>query len=131
MTIRAKVAVLRTHPETVLQDYERLLELAEVRAGVAVSIARCYEQLGDVEEATDWYETAGAASDSPSVHSQVREAYGRLGQEELAAEEEVWLDEYRQAELARERELEALAQEEDERASDRAAEGTPGARRAP
>jgi uncharacterized protein (DUF362 family) len=31
MTIRAKVAVLRTHPETVLQDYERLLELAEVR----------------------------------------------------------------------------------------------------
>jgi uncharacterized protein (DUF362 family) len=30
MTIRAKVAVLRTQPETVLQDYERLLELAEV-----------------------------------------------------------------------------------------------------
>jgi uncharacterized protein (DUF362 family) len=31
MTARAKVAVLRTQPETVLQDYERLLELAEVR----------------------------------------------------------------------------------------------------
>ena len=31
MTTRAKVAVLRTQPETVLQDYERLLELAEVR----------------------------------------------------------------------------------------------------
>ena len=30
MTTRAKVAVLRTQPETVLQDYERLLELAEV-----------------------------------------------------------------------------------------------------
>ncbi len=31
MTPRAQVAVLRTRPETVLQDYERLLELAEVR----------------------------------------------------------------------------------------------------
>ncbi len=31
MTTRAKVAVLRTQPETVLQDYERLLELAGVR----------------------------------------------------------------------------------------------------
>jgi uncharacterized protein (DUF362 family) len=30
MTTRAKVAVLRTQPETVLQDYERSLELAEV-----------------------------------------------------------------------------------------------------
>jgi uncharacterized protein (DUF362 family) len=31
MTTRAQVAVLRTQPETVLQDYERLLKLAEVR----------------------------------------------------------------------------------------------------
>ena len=31
MTTRSKVAVLRTQPETVLQDHERLLELAEVR----------------------------------------------------------------------------------------------------
>jgi len=31
MTLRSKVAVLRTQPETVLQDYERLLELAGVR----------------------------------------------------------------------------------------------------
>ena len=31
MTTRAKVAALRTQPETVLQNYERLLELAEVR----------------------------------------------------------------------------------------------------
>src|SRR5512136_466475 len=30
MTTKAKVAVLRTRPETVLQDYGRLLELAEV-----------------------------------------------------------------------------------------------------
>lgn len=30
MTNRAKVAVLRTQPETVLEDYDRLLELAEV-----------------------------------------------------------------------------------------------------
>ncbi len=30
MTTRSKVAVLRTQPETVLPDYEHLLELAEV-----------------------------------------------------------------------------------------------------
>ena len=34
MTSRAKVAVLRTEPETVLQDYERLLELADVGASL-------------------------------------------------------------------------------------------------
>jgi len=35
MTTRAKVAVLRTQPETVLEDYQRLLELAEVRQALA------------------------------------------------------------------------------------------------
>ena len=30
MKTRAKVSVLRTQPETVLQDYERLFDLAEV-----------------------------------------------------------------------------------------------------
>ena len=31
MSTKAKVAILRTKPETVLQDYERLMELAEFR----------------------------------------------------------------------------------------------------
>ena len=33
MALRAKVAVLRTQPETVLQDYRRLFELAGGAAG--------------------------------------------------------------------------------------------------
>ena len=39
MTTRAKVAVLRTKPETVLQDYERLLELAGARQHLDPSAA--------------------------------------------------------------------------------------------
>ena len=35
MAQAAKVAVIRTRPETVLEDYERLLELADVRAHLA------------------------------------------------------------------------------------------------
>ncbi len=34
MSTRAKVAVLRTQPETVLQDYERLAELAGMKASL-------------------------------------------------------------------------------------------------
>ena len=34
MSTRSKVAVLRTQPETVLQDYERLAELAGMKAAL-------------------------------------------------------------------------------------------------
>ena len=33
MALRTKVAILRTQPETVLQDYQRLFELAGGAAG--------------------------------------------------------------------------------------------------
>ncbi len=39
MATRAKVAVLRTEPETVLQDYERLLELGDARQHLVPSAA--------------------------------------------------------------------------------------------
>ena len=83
-------------------------EMPGGRALVLISLGRCYERLDDVEEALDWYEIASSVSDLPGVHTQLQGIYERLGEEERAAGEQRWLDEYREAELARQREMEAL-----------------------
>ena len=83
-------------------------EMPGGRPLVLISLGRCYERLDDVEEALDWYEIASSISDLPGVHTQLQGIYERLGEEDRAAGEQRWLDEYREAELERQRELEAL-----------------------
>ncbi len=83
-------------------------EMPGGRALISISLGQCYERLDDVEEALDWYEIASGASDLPGVHTQLQGIYERLGEEDRAAGEQRWLDEYREAELERQRELEAL-----------------------
>jgi len=77
------------------------------RAQALMGMARSYENMGEVEEAAIWYQAAGDASETPSVHEQLLAAYRRLGKQELVEREQEWLEEYRQAELERQRQLEA------------------------
>jgi parvulin-like peptidyl-prolyl isomerase len=76
------------------------------REQAVMSLARCHEKLGDTEEALEWYQVA-AASDLPLVHAELQAVYTRLGQEDLATAEQEWLDDYREAELKRQQEMEA------------------------
>ncbi len=84
------------------------------REEVVMGIARCYERLEDVEEALDWYQILSDMSEDPAEHIQLQGVYERLGKDELAAAERAWLDEYREAELARQREIEAQQRAEEE-----------------
>jgi tetratricopeptide (TPR) repeat protein len=79
------------------------------REQALMSLARCHERLGDTEEALEWYQAA-ERSDLPSVHVELQSIYTRLGREDLATGQQEWLDDYREAELARQQQLEAQQQ---------------------
>lgn len=76
------------------------------REQAVMSLAQCHEKLGDTEEALEWYQVA-AASELPLVHAELQGVYTRLGREDLATAEQEWLDDYREAELKRQQEMEA------------------------
>lgn len=107
--------------EAAVEAYESSYDsIAGAEAGVPgaqeevlMGIARCYERLGDVAEALDWYQILSDMSQDPAEHIQLQGIYERLGKDELAASERAWLDEYREAELARQREIEAQQRAEE------------------
>ena len=89
------------------------------RAEALMSMAKCHERLGNVEEALDWYQTASGKSEVPSVHAELQGTFERLGREDLAAGEREWLDDYRQAELERQKEWERRQQQAEEQQGER------------
>jgi len=92
------------------------------REQAVMSLAQCHEKLGDTEEALEWYQVA-AASELPLVHAELQGVYTRLGREDLATAEQEWLDDYREAELKRQQEMEA--QQTDLEGARGAGEGQP------
>jgi hypothetical protein len=72
------------------------------RAQALLGMARSYEHLGDLEESLLWYQAASDATEIPSIHEQLKSTYQRLGQVELAAQEQQWMDEFEAAQQARE-----------------------------
>lgn len=81
--------------------------LPGARAQALLGMARGYENLGEVEEAVLWYTATSDATEVPSIHSQLRSAFQRLGREELAKREKEWMDRYEQQQREREQALEA------------------------
>jgi parvulin-like peptidyl-prolyl isomerase len=77
------------------------------RAQALLGMARGYENLGEVEDAVLWYTATSDATEVPSIHSQLRSAFQRLGREELAKREKEWMDRYEQQQREREQALEA------------------------
>jgi parvulin-like peptidyl-prolyl isomerase len=92
------------------------------REQAVMGLARCHENLGDTEEALEWYQVA-AASELPLVHAELQGVYTRLGRDDLATAEQEWLDDYREAELKRQEEMEA--QQTDLEGAQGAGEGQP------
>jgi parvulin-like peptidyl-prolyl isomerase len=88
-----------------------------------MGMARCHENLGDTEEALEWYQVA-ASSELPLVHVELQGIYTRLGREDLATAEQEWLDDYQEAELKRQQEMEA--QQRELEGAQGAGEGQPG-----
>lgn len=86
------------------------------RSQALMGMGRSYENLGNIEDAVTWYQAAGDASETPSIHEQLLATYKRLDKAELVEREQEWLAEYREEELARQRQLEAQqrAAEEEE-----------------
>jgi hypothetical protein len=72
------------------------------RAQVLLGMARSYEQMGNLEEGLLWYQAASDATEIPSIHEQLKSTYERLGQAELAAGEQQWMEEFEAAQQARE-----------------------------
>ena len=82
-------------------------ELPGARAEALLGMARCYEHLGENEEALLWYQAASDASDAPSVHEELRGAYEKLGKKDLAKDEQQWLDDYARSLQEQQKEREA------------------------
>ena len=82
-------------------------ELPGARAQALVGMAQGYEHQGKTDDALLWYRAAGEASEVPLVHEQLRSVYERLGQKDLVAGEEQWLDDYEKAQLERQKALDA------------------------
>jgi tetratricopeptide (TPR) repeat protein len=77
--------------------------LPEARAQPLMGLGFCYENLGDEEEATKWYQAASEATSVPSIHEHLMLTYRRMGREDLAQREQEWVDDYRRQEAAREK----------------------------
>jgi hypothetical protein len=77
--------------------------LPEARAQPQMGLGFCYENLGDEEEATKWYQAASEATSVPSIHEHLMLTYRRMGREDLAQREQEWIDEYRRQEAEREK----------------------------
>ena len=88
-------------------------------------MARAYENLGDLEKAVKWYQVAGEASTSPSLHEQLRLTYQRLGKDDLVQQEQQWLDEYRKQEEARNKALQEQQRKMEEEAAKKRPRPTP------
>jgi len=82
------------------------VQIPGARADALMGMARCYERLGDIEEALVWYAAAGDDSQLPGVHSQLLAAYQRLGETDRVQREQEWMSDYQEAEQARQRALE-------------------------
>ncbi len=91
--------------------------LPQARAQALLGMARAYENLGDLEKAVKWYQVAGEASTSPSLHEQLRLTYQRLGKDDLVQQEQQWLDEYRKQEEARNKALQEQQRKMEEEAA--------------
>jgi hypothetical protein len=82
-----------------------------------MGMAQCSERQGKIDDAVYWYRAAAEASEVPFVHEQLRSAYERLDQQELAAGEQQWLDDYEKAQLERQQALEAQQRESEAHAA--------------
>jgi parvulin-like peptidyl-prolyl isomerase len=82
------------------------LQLPGARAQALMGMARSYEHLEDTEQALLWYRAAGDASEVLLTHRELLGAYQRLGQEDLAQQEQEWIDSYEEAMRERDKMLE-------------------------
>ncbi len=101
----AEEAYASSHDALVRED----TELPGARAEALLGMARCYEHLGENEDALLWYQAAGDASDAPAVHEELRGTYEKLGKKDLAEDEQRWLDDYARALQEQQKEREAQA----------------------
>ena len=100
--------------DALLSDKTAMLPGA--RGQALMGMAQAYEQLGEVEEAVMWYTAAADATESPSLHAQLRMTFERLGQDDLVAREAEWMANYETLQRERQAAMEAeakAAQEQD------------------
>jgi hypothetical protein len=79
MTVRAKVAVLRTTPQTVIQDYDRLIEMAEARSFLAANTPTI------LKDNISWHFPFPGANTTPWQLEATILAFHRLGYQDLTA----------------------------------------------
>lgn len=96
------------------------------RAQALLGMARSYEHLDDLEECLLWYQAASDTTEIPSIHEQLKSSYERLGQVELAAREQQWLDDFQTAQRARDQASEAQQRAMEERSGAAMPRPTPG-----
>lgn len=82
------------------------MQLPGARAQALMGMARSYEHLEDTDQAILWYRAAGDASGVLLTHRELLAAYQRLGQDDLAAQEQEWIDSYEEAMRERDKMLE-------------------------
>jgi len=78
------------------------------------NLSRIYQAQGKTKEAKQalddslsWYQVASEQTDIPSFHEQLKTIYTNLKQPQLVAQEQQWLDEYKQAEAEKAKAYEA------------------------
>lgn len=96
------------------------------RAQALLGMARSYEHIGDLEECLLWYQAASDATEIPSIHEQLSSTYERLGQVELAAQEQQWMDDFETAQRARDQASAAQQRAMEERSGAATPGPTPG-----
>ncbi|MBE9566409.1 MAG: peptidylprolyl isomerase [Proteobacteria bacterium] len=96
------------------------------RAQALLGMARSYEHIGDLEECVLWYQAASDATEIPSIHEQLSSTYERLGQVELAAQEQQWMDDFETAQRARDQASAAQQRAMEERSGAATPRPTPG-----
>ena len=102
--------------------------IPQARSQALIGMARCYENLGQKEDAAKWYQVAGEASDVASIHEQLLYAYQRLGNAELVKQEQQWMEEYQRQEQERARALQEQQRKMEEEAAKKRPRPAPAAK---
>lgn len=90
----------RNHWQEAAASYQSSLDaigreadrIPEARAQIILSLARAYGKLGETEDALNWYQSASDIAKFPGIHERLRNAFRRLGRQDLVARETAWLD---------------------------------------
>ncbi len=91
--------------------------LPQARGQALLGMARAYENMGKIDEAVKWYQVAGEASSSPSIHEQLLLTYRHLGKDDLVKQEQQWLDDYRKQQEERNKALQEQQRKMEEEAA--------------